>query len=465
LRSRVSAGNEATYTKTARDKSPNAVANGFVLRTPTLPWETIEAWSEGLRAPTTAGDDRALEAALECDAEILRARLRQIVGRPMARGAFYVASLSLYARLESWLADSTSDEARRAEAAIVRYVMRMAGRATPYGLFATSTVGAVGERTCLDVPDTAEQWQHSRLDFEVLLSTAERISSDCALVPYLTYHLCEETFRRAGQLRSIRVRRSGLERAYDLVETAWSSALSKVLEYAGLHPGASGFDIASHLVAAVDTLDPVAALDFVADIADAGLLRTALGPSVTSQDALAALAGALDRVPQAQRAATALLTAREGLAQIDRAGHAPDPSAYEAIANGLREFAGGVPITFHVDRYGTSRQLSIAEATIEAIADGVELLRRIGSNRRPQLTQVVEWFSARFGEAEVPLLEYSTKLWISRSAASSAVRARARRCWMDSASMRLPHPLDRGLGGTKPFSSGCTAFGNQVTTS
>jgi lantibiotic biosynthesis protein len=385
--------------------SAKAASNSFVLRTPTLPWETIEGWSEGLCAPSVSSDYEALEAALESDAALLRTRLREIVSQPIVRAALYIGSPSLYSRLESRLSGSVSGEAQRAEAAIVRYVMRMAGRPTPYGLFAASTVGAVREQTCLHVPEAANQWQHSRLDFDILLNAAERISSDPVLQPYLPYDICEEAFLRGGQLRSIEGRRKGHARAYDLVETEWSAPLAEVFAYVALNPGASGHDIASHLVGVVNELDHGAALLFVAQLADAGLLRTKLRPLTTGQDALVGLAGALERVPATRSTSLTLLAARDDLARIDGAGRADDPKAYMAIATGLRELTGGQPIAFHVDLYGRSRLLSIAKATVDTVVEGVELLRRIGSSHPSQNSRVALWFAARFGEARVPLLE------------------------------------------------------------
>src|SRR5215510_11424640 len=61
---------------------PGIVPSGFfVLRTPLLPFDELEAWSSGLEAPAVSRDAAALEQALAADRERLRGRLRTLVLR------------------------------------------------------------------------------------------------------------------------------------------------------------------------------------------------------------------------------------------------------------------------------------------------------------------------------------------------------------------------------------------------
>jgi hypothetical protein len=58
-------------------------ADFFVLRTPLLPFDELEAWSAGLAAPGSGPDE--LEAAVAADRERLRDRLRVLIDRPEVR--------------------------------------------------------------------------------------------------------------------------------------------------------------------------------------------------------------------------------------------------------------------------------------------------------------------------------------------------------------------------------------------
>ena len=145
----------------------------FVFRTPLLPFGELVAWSESSGVPRDGKEARSeVEAA---DRELLRARLRKLVERPEIRDALFVASPSLEAGLESWRRDPDSKKGRRAEQALVRYLYRMAARATPFGLFAGCSLGRLGSRTRLRLRGRARYRRHTRLDMDYLFALSEEL--------------------------------------------------------------------------------------------------------------------------------------------------------------------------------------------------------------------------------------------------------------------------------------------------
>src|SRR3954470_1328930 len=72
----------------------------FAFRTPLLPFEELEAWSEGLSAISAlsalSADPAALAAAIGADQALLRARLKAALGRPEIAEALFLASPSLF---------------------------------------------------------------------------------------------------------------------------------------------------------------------------------------------------------------------------------------------------------------------------------------------------------------------------------------------------------------------------------
>src|SRR6266545_3813206 len=132
-----------------------APAGFFVLRTPLLPFDELLAWSEGLAAPQALAEAPAdpadardpaaarLDRALEDDRKILRARLQALAARPEVREALLVASPPLDESIPVWLASPDSERGVKVERTVVRYLARMAGRPTPFGLFAGCSFGRV----------------------------------------------------------------------------------------------------------------------------------------------------------------------------------------------------------------------------------------------------------------------------------------------------------------------------------
>src|SRR5262249_22822740 len=132
------------------------VPSGFIaLRTPLLPFDDLLAWSEGLEAASVPDDPARLQAAYTEDWTRLRQRLRQMYARAEVREALFLASPDLEERLETWLREPESELGRKIERALVRYFARMAGRATPFGLFAGCSVGTIDSETCVALAERA----------------------------------------------------------------------------------------------------------------------------------------------------------------------------------------------------------------------------------------------------------------------------------------------------------------------
>ncbi|HWU91025.1 MAG TPA: lantibiotic dehydratase, partial [Kofleriaceae bacterium] len=119
---------------------------GIVVRTPLLPFKTLIAWAD----------------ASGLDAQ--RRFLAELCARAEVREALFVASPSLLEALERWAREPAAPANRGTERALVKYVARMAGRATPFGLFSGVTAGALGRTTALELGPLAGYRRRTRID-------------------------------------------------------------------------------------------------------------------------------------------------------------------------------------------------------------------------------------------------------------------------------------------------------------
>src|SRR4051794_4304822 len=155
-----------------------AVAGDFFwMRSPLLPLETLVRWIE-----------RAEAAAPSTDRESgLREELRSLLGRPDVREAIHAASPSLGGALSGWLAGQIGDPEGKLEQGALRYLFRMIGRATPFGLLAGSSTGRMGAQTSLRLAPAQRHRRVLRLDRvalaaingEVTLSAERRAHLRC----------------------------------------------------------------------------------------------------------------------------------------------------------------------------------------------------------------------------------------------------------------------------------------------
>ena len=88
-------------------------SNGFVLRTPLLPFADWLAWTGNI-----------------CERQSVRSHMETLIARPEVGEALFIASTSLHQSLPYWRADPESARGRKIERTLVKYLSRMAGRAT-----------------------------------------------------------------------------------------------------------------------------------------------------------------------------------------------------------------------------------------------------------------------------------------------------------------------------------------------
>src|SRR5262249_20493027 len=125
----------------------------FALRTPLLPFDEVVAWTSQQQTAATTEDSTQHEAPVARDLIRLRTYLRNVCTRPEVREALFVASPDLDERFDVWLREPESEAGQKMERALVRYFSRMAGRATPFGLFAGCAARPPGRRRAFACPD------------------------------------------------------------------------------------------------------------------------------------------------------------------------------------------------------------------------------------------------------------------------------------------------------------------------
>lgn len=387
----------------------------FLVRTPLLAFDELDSWGASLRAPAAVDDPAALDAALQADRQTLRGWLRDLVSRPVVIEALHVASPAMLEALDEWRRDPDSKKGRRAEEALVRYAIRMAARATPFGIFAGCTVGHAGTKNRLHLASQGSYRRHSRLDMGYLFSLAEELNQDRELRPLLRYRPNSSIYRAAGRLRYAEAR-YGASVNYHLVVVEPDAFLDAALARAA--GGATPGEIAA-AVAASDPDGEVSLEDaagYVGELIGSQLLVSELWPAVTGPEAVHGLIGMLERVDHpaatsaalsAGSAAAKLRRAHEALEELDRKGLGNDLKTYDEIARGLEPMPPRADRRFlyQVDLFKPG-EMVLDPAALDEIAHGIEVLHRFASPNEADLEGFAKRFIDRYGEQRlVPLVE------------------------------------------------------------
>lgn len=378
-----------------RLNSPAPVSSGFfALRTPLLPFDEYEAWSHGLEAPGMVGT-ADLHAALERDRVLLRRRLRQIVARGEVREAIFVASPTADEMIDTWLANPEDERAAECERALVRYLARMTGRSTPFGLFAGVSLGIVGSETQLSLGGRQRNRRATRLDAGYLARVVEGLLATAEQREQQIYYPNPTLYRAGERRRYVRSQPSAAEGRHRLVSVRDTAALAAALGLAT--EGATTVQLVAAVAATGATDD--GASRYVGDLIEQRLLVSTIDVLVTGGDALYGLAEAFGG-PLAQ--------VKVELATLDGCGPPTPPGRYREIAALLEPLPAKLDINefVQVDMAKETEAATLGRDVVGEILRAAELLRRIGrSNDDGGLVRFIERFTERFEGEAVPLLE------------------------------------------------------------
>src|SRR5206468_640673 len=243
-----------------------------------------------------------LDQALAADRSRLRARLHAAMARPEVREALFVASPDLDERFELWTRDPESERGRGIEQALVRYFLRMAGRATPFGLCAGCSVGTIGEATRLALAGRSQWQRHTRLDMDYLAALTDRLAADPGLRHIFTYRPNSSLYRAAGRWHYTDSQIEGKERSYRMVAVEADDSVNASLARA--REGAAFADLAAALVS--EDVTTAEAEEYVAGLIESQILVPDTALAVTGPETIHTLIEQFSRHPATKPVASAL---------------------------------------------------------------------------------------------------------------------------------------------------------------
>lgn len=378
----------------------------FAFRTALLPFDELIALNQGLQAASSEPD--GLEGALADDRATLRDRLRAIVSRPEVRDALFVASPDLEASLESWLKEPEGERGRKIERSLVKYILRMAGRATPFGLCAGCSVGRVAPQTHLALGPTSENRRHTRLDMDYLCAITDALAADPAVRGTLQYRPNTSLYQSADSLRYVETRLAAAtrERSYSLENVEMTDYLEDTLTRAA--GGATPAALAEALAETIEDVSLEEAMEYVDMLIDAQLLVPELQPVVTGTEAIDDLLEQLRENTALEGVHATLAKNTAALRQIDESGVGAEPESYREAAKLLETLPAEVslPRLYQVDMTKASPGATLGRGPVNELLKGVTLLHRLaGESRDDDLTRFRAAFMNRYEGREVSLVE------------------------------------------------------------
>lgn len=360
----------------------------MLLRTPLLPVERYLELGAGGRPGEDGGGDMGLPRA---------------AADPRVRRALSVASPSLFERLAR--PPSGSAAVRRRRLAVLRYLIRMSTRPTPYGLNAGVSLAGWGERTDIELGDGDEV--RARLDMGVVDALIGELESRLEVVRELALERHPLVSVRAG--RAFLPERFADEGGAFEVSVRATRPVVRALELCA--GGSTPFvELASAIGADFPDAGPARVEELVHTLVREGLLVTELRPPLTRGDPAMHILAVLDRLGAAgaeRRRLAAAVAACDRWQQLHEQEGAERFTAVMDTARAVAPARADVP-PVRVDLRRPLAGERIAHAVGEEAARAAELLLRLSplhSGPVP-LNTYRDRFVERYGPyAEVPVPE------------------------------------------------------------
>ncbi len=364
----------------------------FILRTPLFPYTFLESTLS--------------------KRNISEEELKQICNNPLIQEAIFLASPDLYAELQKWLKNELKEKtgnkkakkgAENLQFALLKYILRMSSRCTPFGLFAGFSVGSFDEKTNIRFPVQSRYKRHTRLDMNYLCALAQDLAQSSELKEQLKYYPNSSIYTIGDQLRYVEYYYKNTRRLHHIVGVDHTEYLQKILQAAS-----KGTYIKELTQLLVDNdISFEEAKEFIIEIIDSQLLVNELEPATTGDEFLEQILLILNKKDNTENIITTLSQTKEKLAKIDQSKFGTSIKKYDQIAKRLKTLETNYELKylFQTDMVKPTINCTLNKQIANDILIGIEAMNKLTlPPPATNLTQFKDAFYERYEDREMPLV-------------------------------------------------------------
>lgn len=360
--------------------------SSFILRSPLFPVNFIESLTSGK--------------------SISEEKLLEVYRNPVIDEALFLASPDLHRQLHEWLEGNLTDKKKveRLHYALMRYLLRMSTRPTPFGLFAGYNVGKWTDETNVLLPPQEEYTRHTRLDMNYLCALAQDLAKHPVIKENIKHYPNSSIYKVGEQLRYVEYRYRNTRRTHHIVAVDHSDYLQLILDTAA--KGAYLNDLAKLLVDDEITLEE--AREFIEELLASQVLVNELEPAITGPEFLDQILAVLEKIGGIDDIKGFIIHIKNLLAEVDNSKIGTTTSYYTRIAEDLKPLQTTFELKylFQTDMVKPMRQCQLDQRVAAQVLEGLDLLNKLtpqgGANT---LSQFREAFFERYETKEVPLIQ------------------------------------------------------------
>lgn len=247
-----------------KSKTSYSFFSSFVIRTP--------AYSIGFYKNLTNG------FVVEFD------QIKEVLKDAHVNEALFLASPELYSEIQKWITidDYPDNKAKKIKLSVLKYLIRMSTRCTPFGLFAACGAGKLGNKTVLNIHEESSFYRRTRFDMQFLANLVSKISANSTIQNQLLFYPNTTLYQLSDFYRYVEYTLFQNKRKYSLEALKRTDYLDLVLQKA--MNGVSKDRLTSALVSEEITKNE--ASSFIDELIANQVLVSELEPTLTGNPSL-----------------------------------------------------------------------------------------------------------------------------------------------------------------------------------
>ncbi|WP_378187574.1 lantibiotic dehydratase family protein [Aquimarina sp. W85] len=331
-------------------------------------------------------------------ADLTVERIKQLCSTPIVAEAIFLASPDLYQEMKKFLDGKKMKDEERLLQSLLKYLLRMGHRCTPFGLFSGCSLGTIDTQTAIELEPSKNHKRFTRIDMSYICSLVQKLEESHEIRKELSYYPNTSLYPVGSKLRYIEYKYHNTQRRHYTMSISNSEYIELLLQKS--QNGASIETLAQFLVEPEISLEDATA--FVHELIDNQILISSIAPSVTGENYLSLL---ITTVPS-QEIKDKLIAINNLLLKLDSTGYESSFGYYDELTALLDSFGivYNKKYLFQTDLLISSKKNTIATSVAKDIQSGVRLLNKlVPYTEDEKLTEFKKRFYAKFEDEKIPL--------------------------------------------------------------
>lgn len=329
-----------------------------------------------------------------CEVEnISSKKIRSLCSDSFISEAIYLTSPELHLEMQKYLLEEEVTNIKL-ESTLLKFLLRMSNRCTPFGLFAGVSLGLIKNNTEIELKNLKDFKRKTRLDMNYLCSLVQDLEADNALRNSLLYFPNSSLYKVGKEYRYIEYKYINTLRHHYMISIDASEYIERIVRLS--EKGASIKEMVNSIISEEISVND--ADNFITNLIDNQILISSISPTVSGDDYL-------DFIEEKTNQPW-LKEIKQAIKNLDNKIIHKDLSLYKVIMEELeiQDIPFNKKFLFQTDLLVTSVSNSLDKAVIDDINKALIVLNKLKTRvKNPILEGFKNAFYERYEDEEMPL--------------------------------------------------------------